>query len=106
MPDRGAVLCRQCRRRPARPGSRCDACRATRPAEARGSAASRGYGRRWERLRAAILARDVFCQAEGCARLATQIDHRLAKRHGGSDDPSNLQGLCDSCHSRKTAAGL
>lgn len=31
-----------------------------------------------------------------------QVDHRLSKGKGGSDDPSNLQTLCACCHVYKT----
>lgn len=32
------------------------------------------------------------------------VDHILAKRKGGTDDPSNFQSLCRTCHNRKTNA--
>lgn len=37
---------------------------------------------------------------------ATDVDHIKARRDGGGDDWSNLQALCHSCHSRKTAREL
>ncbi|MHB0886869.1 MAG: HNH endonuclease [Bacillota bacterium] len=36
-------------------------------------------------------------------RPATDLDHRVSKRKGGTDDPANLQALCHQCHSAKTA---
>jgi len=72
---------------------------------ARGSAHQRGYGgKAWAALRRVVLARCHWtCEAEGCSQEATEVDHIVAKRGGGTDDPENLQGLCKSCHSRKTA---
>ena len=34
---------------------------------------------------------------------ASHVDHIVTKRAGGSDDECNLQGLCASHHSMKTA---
>ena len=62
----------------------------------------------WQRLRGAQLLREPWC-AE-CARhglrvRATDVDHIVD--HKGDpvlfSDPDNLQSLCHSCHSRKTA---
>lgn len=59
-------------------------------------------------LRPAQLLREPFCRE--CARLgtrtwATDVDH--IRDHKGDwslfTDPSNLESLCHSCHSRKTA---
>lgn len=72
----------------------------------RGTSAQRGYGRRWQRLRLMFLRANplcVMCQEEGRVTAATDVDHILAKRDGGGDDWENLQALCHSCHSRKTA---
>ncbi len=69
----------------------------------RGSAAARGYGSAWQRLRKAILARDRICTAHGCSQPSTQIDHIVSRSHGGTDDPTNLHGLCRRHHSSKTA---
>lgn len=44
----------------------------------------------------------VDCQAQGFARAATDVDHIIAKRFGGTDEMDNLQPLCHECHSRKT----
>ena len=69
----------------------------------RGSSSRRGYGARWRKLRGMILARQPYCQTEGCNEWATEVDHIVSKRDGGTDRVENLQGLCKSCHSRKTA---
>lgn len=83
----------------------CDAhARATRREydARRGSGAERGYGAPWRQLRATILRRDPVCRWPGCEERSTDVDHIVSKRRGGSDDPSNLRGLCHSHHSRKT----
>ena len=73
-----------------------------------GSSAARGYGYRWQRLRARVLGAHplcVECEKKGVVRLATDVDHVVP--HKG--DPhlmwseKNLQPLCHECHSRKTA---
>lgn len=67
----------------------------------KGSAHSRGYGAHWRRLRALILTRDPICKA--CSRRpSNQVDHVVPKSQGGSDDPTNLRGICDGCHKAKT----
>ena len=67
----------------------------------RPSACKRGYGRRWRRLRLVVLARDPVCMI--CHRdAAWHADHIVPKSRGGTDDLENLQGLCESCHNRKT----
>lgn len=73
----------------------------------RGSAASRGYGRRWQKARAAFLAEHPVCQCDDpdCQRPATEVHHIKAHR-GDHDlfwDPKNWQGLTKECHSRLTA---
>lgn len=86
---------------------------ATRPchkaAPQRPSAAKRGYGRGWQALRLSFLADHplcVECRGRGLVVAATEVDH--VTPHKG--DPAlfwnsgNLQGLCHTCHSRKTVA--
>jgi 5-methylcytosine-specific restriction enzyme A len=72
---------------------------------------SRIYGRRWQRLRLAYLARNPLCQCEendgaGCGRPAIVVDHRIP--HNGDPvllyDWNNLQAMTKACHDRKTAA--
>ena len=73
----------------------------------RQSRKARGYGHRWDQLRAAILAREPLCRSCGeqhRVRAATTVDHITPKSRGGSDDPKNLQPLCDECHKAKTSA--
>lgn len=72
----------------------------------RGTAASRGYGHKWVKLRALIMARDLGlcqpCRAAGRVTKATQVDHILAKASGGTDAEGNLQAICHACHRAKT----
>jgi 5-methylcytosine-specific restriction protein A len=56
-----------------------------------------------------ILKRDRYlCQCEECRRTgrvlpATEVDHRISKAEGGSDDPANLAAINTDCHRKKTA---
>jgi 5-methylcytosine-specific restriction protein A len=72
--------------------------------DGRASAAKRGYGRRWQRLRKMILARDPICRWPGCTMPATDVDHVVPRAAGGDDSEGNLQGLCHEHHSLKTAS--
>jgi 5-methylcytosine-specific restriction protein A len=73
----------------------------------RPNSAMRGFGRPWRRLRESILNRDPLCVnlfgIKDHVALSTDVDHILPVAQGGTEDASNLQGLCHSCHSRKTA---
>lgn len=74
----------------------------------RGSRQSRGYGAAWSRLRLQILERDKYicrcmeCVASGLVKTANEVDHRVPKYLGGTDDPGNLQAINRDCHRRKT----
>lgn len=83
------------------PGSRCRTCQRARDRR-RGSATARGYDAAWRQLRAEHLAMEPDC-ACGCGQLATDVDHIVPRRLGGSDDQANLQSLAHGHHSRKTA---
>ena len=74
----------------------------------RGSASQRGYGVLWRRLRAMFLRQhplcaDPFNEHKGRPVAATDVDHIVPRARGGTDAFANLQALCHSCHSRKTA---
>lgn len=71
------------------------------PVDHRPSAARRGYDSRWQRVRAAYLRNHPDCVA--CGASATDVDHILPLRSGGSHDLDNLRSLCHRCHSRRTA---
>jgi 5-methylcytosine-specific restriction protein A len=68
---------------------------------ARGTAAARGYDRRWAELSRAFLRGHARCEL--CGAPATDTDHRMPRRAGGSDAWANLRALCGTCHRRRTA---
>ena len=64
-----------------------------------------------DRLRPEQLLREPFCRAcaiRGVRTRATDVDHVIPHRGVWAlfIDPNNLQSLCHSCHSRKTAAEM
>lgn len=48
----------------------------------------------------------VRCQKRGYIVVATQVDHIIPLCHGGVEDESNRQSLCDECHRIKTAEDM
>lgn len=62
----------------------------------------------WRRLREQVLARDPICHIcfaqHGRITVATDVDH--INGDPSDNDMGNLQGLCHSCHSRKTRREL
>lgn len=71
------------------------------PERARPSAARRGYDRKWRLIRAAFLKAHPTC---ACGTAATEVDHIVSLRRGGTNEWSNLQPMCKPCHARKTVA--
>ena len=73
----------------------------------RRSRQARGYGRAWDKLRAAALARDLhlcqICARSGRVTPATEVDHIIPKAKGGADTLENTQSACTPCHRAKTA---
>ena len=59
---------------------------------------------RWQRVRAIVLARDPMCRGEECYEASEHVDHviPLSERWDLAFELGNLQGLCHSCHNRKT----
>ncbi len=56
----------------------------------------------WRKLRAEYLRAYPWCVVPDCGASATQVDHKIPRARGGSDDWSNLQGMCHKHHSSKT----
>src|SRR5262245_160040 len=67
----------------------------------RAPASRRGYGGLWRRLRMIVLRAEPLCRQ--CAAPASEVDHILPLARGGDNSKENLQALCKSCHSAKTA---
>lgn len=66
----------------------------------------RGYSWDWYRLKNKILKRDGHlcqpCKRAGRYTRAGPVDHILNKARGGTDDPANLEAICNKCHAEKT----
>jgi 5-methylcytosine-specific restriction endonuclease McrA len=63
---------------------------------------ARDYSGHWPAIRAQQLADEPDCRT--CGAPATEVDHILRLRMGGTHDSANLQSLCGTCHRRKTAS--
>jgi hypothetical protein len=63
--------------------------------------------RRTPRWREEVLARTGgLCAAPGCTRAAEHVHHVVFRSEGGSDEPSNLVGLCWVHHQRGVHFGV
>jgi 5-methylcytosine-specific restriction protein A len=59
-----------------------------------------GYGSAWAKIRRAVLVEEPACRV--CGAPSTDVDHIVPRSLGGTDDRSNLRGLCRRCHQTKT----
>jgi 5-methylcytosine-specific restriction protein A len=69
---------------------------------------ARTYNGSWRKLRKAHLAKQPLClrcEAEGTLKVAEEVDHIVPVKAAPHRrlDPTNLQSLCKSHHSQKTA---
>ncbi|MGD9890306.1 MAG: HNH endonuclease [Dehalococcoidia bacterium] len=80
--------------------------------QSRADAANRGpedayyHTARWQKLRGLALRRSplcVRCLEAGRTVVATVADHVLPRKAGGEDSLDNLEGLCATCHGKKSA---
>lgn len=73
----------------------------------RGTPSQRGYNERWARFSKQYRKLNplcVNCLAHGVTRASAQVDHIVPLSKGGKKyDYENLQALCRTCHSQKTA---
>lgn len=69
------------------------------------SSSARGYNHNWRKLRLMVLREEPLCRTcseAGLTVAATDVDHTIALRKGGTNERSNLVPMCHSCHSIKT----
>lgn len=71
----------------------------------RPTATQRGYGSTtgWPATRRRYLAAHPTCEMLGCSSPASHADHIRGLGPFGPNEDDELQALCASCHSRKTA---
>ena len=85
---------------------RCDEHQ-VKPWSQRATKVKRMTSAQWEKLRKAVMRRDSYlcqeCQRQGIVREGKEADHIKPLSLGGNDSLHNLELLCKSCHSSKTA---
>jgi len=83
-------------------GGRCEAHRVKHGWKHTKNRHDRGYGSKWDKVRANILRRDGFLCQVCKIKEAKQVDHITPKSKGGTDQYINLQSICVQCHDIKT----
>ena len=70
----------------------------------------RTRGRKWMRIRSAVMARSNWlcqeCTKQGRTTPALEVDHIKPLHKGGTDAMDNLAALCVPCHEAKTAKDM
>ena len=110
MPSKPPRPCRTCKQSTAHANGYCDQHQTDaigwKRSQAGKTTTQRGYGYRWRKLRNAVLERDNFlcipCAKRGIYSPASEVDHIINKKAGGSDEMCNLQSICPTCHAAKT----
>lgn len=69
----------------------------------KGQSPNRTRGRTWTRIRNKVLSEEPYCRSCRVNR-STICDHIKPLSLGGTDERSNLAGMCKPCHDEKTAA--
>ncbi len=68
---------------------------------------ARGYGTAWDKTRKLALERDKYlcqpCLRKNRVTPAREVNHRIPKAAGGTDDLANLESTCTPCHKEETA---
>ncbi len=83
-------------------GRRCPKCEQVRNQE-RGNSNSRGYDVEWRKTRLEFLRLNPICCVDDCLEPATDVDHIVSLRDGGSKlDFENLRSFCHPHHSQRT----
>lgn len=62
-------------------------------------------GEQWEEQRCAALERDGYRCVRCGSTEAIAVHHKIARRHGGTDDLDNLETLCLTCHAQTPTYG-
>ena len=76
--------------------------------KARGTAAERGYDKRWQRIRLMHLRHNPLCydcNTKCQVTAANEVHHIIALADGGTHNTDNIMSLCKSCHSKRTVNG-
>ena len=78
--------------------SLCTPCKRQRD-KRRGTTTHRGYDYQWSKLSAQVRAEEPNCYL--CGAPSTATDHVIPKNRGGTNDRTNLRGICTPCNSAK-----
>lgn len=101
MPHAALPPCRDPRCTALGRGGWCDSHRPAPRIAQREKSVARGYTHEWRKLRDSIMRHRPVC---ACGAIATDLDHIVPIRAGGTHALSNLRPMCKPCHSRKTIA--